>query len=74
MKRTITTLVLLLIGLSVAQAQTDVSAKLKEELVTIADNKYQIEDFQLLTFANDATLQLKTTATLELKTSATGPV
>ncbi len=62
MKRIITILALILIGLNGIQAQTDASAKLKEELVTITNGKYQIEDFQLLTFANDATLQLETTA------------
>lgn len=65
MKRIIATLTLLFIGLSFAQAQTDPAAKLKEDLVTISDNKYQVEDFQLLTFANNATLQLKTTASAQ---------
>lgn len=63
MKRFIASLALVFIGLNSIQAQTDASAKLKEELVTISNGKYQIEDFQLLTFSNDATLQLKTTAT-----------
>lgn len=62
MKRIISTLALLFVGLSFAQAQTNPAEKLKEELVTVSNGKYQIEDFQLLTFANDATLQLKTTA------------
>lgn len=63
MKKIIITLYLLIVTLSVSFAQEDWNAKLKKDLVTISDSKFKIESFELLTFANDATLQYKTTAT-----------
>ena len=62
MKRFLITLCLFPFVLSVSFAQTDWKAVLKTDLVTISDDKYQIEEFALITFSNDATLQLKTTA------------
>lgn len=65
MKRLSLTLLLLVACLSISFAQTDWKTELKQDLVTISDNKYQIEDFALITFEDGATMQFKTSASAD---------